>query len=169
MKIFADRQSRHSLNMHGDDMPGTHARGSLPIDGIFGTAGLKPTACGFTPFDHGIGGDHRLVWIEFTYVNAFGHRLPALDRPLGRRLKLNDPRVKKSFRLHREKSSNSTIFENKCSWSSRMHHTPRHKKSRPSFKHWIHYLSNLSSTRIKGVEKFVAEPSLPLLSYDKPN
>eukprot|EP00978_Attheya_sp_CCMP212_P028085 scaffold95989_cov40-Attheya_sp.AAC.1 len=91
------------LDMHGDDMPGTHARGSLPIDGIFGTAGLKPTACGFTPFDHGIGGDHRLVWIEFTYVNAFGHRLPALDRPIGRRLKLNDPRVKKSFRLHREK------------------------------------------------------------------
>eukprot|EP00978_Attheya_sp_CCMP212_P007809 scaffold18161_cov56-Attheya_sp.AAC.6 len=91
------------LDMQGQDMPGTHARGSLPIDGIFGTAGLKPTACGCTPFDHGIGGNHRLVWIEFTYVNAFSHRLPALGRPVGQRLKLNDLRVKKSFRLHREK------------------------------------------------------------------
>eukprot|EP00978_Attheya_sp_CCMP212_P042827 scaffold268238_cov35-Attheya_sp.AAC.1 len=71
--------------------PNTYNRGSKPIDGIWATFHLKPHRCGYTAFNHGCGGDHRISWAEFGYENAYGHDMPVIERPIARRLRLHDP------------------------------------------------------------------------------
>jgi hypothetical protein len=110
---------------HGINLPATHQRGSVPVDGMFATPRLIPERCGYTEFGHGLGGDHRLPWADFTFVNALGHILPAIERPVGRRLRLHDPRVVARFvQLREEYATKHNLrqrmfeIENKASYPS---------------------------------------------------
>lgn len=82
---------------HGLDTPPTHADGSNPINGIWATRGLSIDACGYRGIGWGMGGDHRLLWLDVNYVQAFGSVLPNVVRPPARRLKLCNPRVVKRY------------------------------------------------------------------------
>jgi hypothetical protein len=109
---------------HGTNMPATHQRGSVPVDGMFATARLTPERSGYTAFVHGVGGDHRLPWADFSFVNALGHVLPAIERPVGRRLRLHDPRIVARFVKLRED------YDTKHNLSRRMFEI-EHKASYP--------------------------------------
>jgi hypothetical protein len=88
------------LNHHNitDDVP-THHRGTYSIDGIFHSRTLRPEKSGMAPFGT-FPSDHRLLWVDFTYENAFGFHMPTLVYPQARRLKCNDPRVVRKFQDH---------------------------------------------------------------------
>jgi len=81
---------------HGNpaQLPATHNRGSLPIDGIFVPDELIPFCwAGFLGFGEGVPSDHRLAWIDIP--------LPLLHLCLdsnpvkapARRLQCTDPRI----------------------------------------------------------------------------
>eukprot|EP00978_Attheya_sp_CCMP212_P015626 scaffold40262_cov58-Attheya_sp.AAC.1 len=73
----------------------------LPMREIITTVNDPTKAPGtfnrYTDLAHGFGGDHRIGWADFTYENIFGHLLPAIERPIARRLRLGDPRVVAKF------------------------------------------------------------------------
>ena len=56
------------------------------LDGIFVTPGLKAVAAGYEAFGEGCPSDHRALWADFTYEDAFGHSPPPLIAPTARRL-----------------------------------------------------------------------------------
>ncbi len=43
-----------------------------------------------------------MVWIEISYIHAFGHRMPALLRPKARRLKCKDPQCDNFIRYWKD-------------------------------------------------------------------
>ena len=72
--------------------PSTYERGSKPIDGIFTTAALSPSICGYLPF-HLSPADHRVLWLDSPLLLLFGERTKGPIAPsTARRLKCNDPR-----------------------------------------------------------------------------
>ena len=75
--------------------PATYNRNNSrePIDGIFVTPGLKAVAAGYEAFGEGCPSDHRALWADFTYEDAFGHSPPPLIAPTARRLRSEDPRL----------------------------------------------------------------------------
>ena len=79
-------------SLHEGRPPPTFNRGRDPIDGIFGTANLEPTAAGYLAFDH-IPGDHRGVWVDLPNTQILGYKMQDIPRHKARRLKLDDPRV----------------------------------------------------------------------------
>ena len=106
-------QVRHTLRQMGlsnavldhhhitTDVP-TYHRGAHSIDGIFHSRTLRPVKSGMAPFGF-FPSDHRLLWTDFTYDNAFGFHMPTLVFPQARRLKCNDPRVVRKFQAHYKK------------------------------------------------------------------
>ena len=72
--------------------PPTHQRGSKPIDGIWATAGISPTACGYCEFGKGFPGDHRLLWIDIDYVSAFRCLSLPLNRHKACKVSMKNPR-----------------------------------------------------------------------------
>ncbi len=92
----------------------TYNRGKDCIDGIFGSASIHLLRGGHLA--HGcFPSDHCLLYGDITYANAFGYKMPKLVKPPGRRLKCNDPRVKKRWQQHyhtfaREHNIESRIF-----------------------------------------------------------
>ena len=70
--------------------------GSETIDGIFGSIALDIEKGGICEDGFGISSDHRLLWIDLTTSQVFGlpHR-PV--KPAARRLKTQDPRVRKRY------------------------------------------------------------------------
>jgi hypothetical protein len=64
-KYMADLGIREVLTeFHGGEGPHTYNRDSNPIDGIFMTQDMYIVQGGYMPFGVGIGGDHRLLWID---------------------------------------------------------------------------------------------------------
>ena len=114
--------------------PPTHQRGSKPIDGIWATAGISSTACGYCEFGKGFPGDHRLLWIDIDYVSAFGCLSPPLNRPKARRVSMKNPRSVKKFRNITSNSLINTGFLKKHTLSNKilnLHHllfTPMNSK-----------------------------------------
>jgi hypothetical protein len=37
--------------------------------------------------------EHRCLWVDISYTNAFGHNMPLIQHPITRRLHCKDPRV----------------------------------------------------------------------------
>ena len=81
---------------HQGTIPPTYHRGSKQIDGIFTSHTLQPLRCGFLPFGE-LPSDHRTLWIDFSFDNFFGYKMPKLVVPRARRLKTDDPRVTKKW------------------------------------------------------------------------
>jgi hypothetical protein len=60
--------------------------------------GLKITKGGYFPFDHlFLDTDHRGLWIDISFVSAFGHSKPLIAKPKARRLHCRDPRLVENF------------------------------------------------------------------------
>jgi len=88
------------INKHGNLGPATSKRNfsSIPIDGIWTTPGIIMEAGGYFKFDEVfINTDHRCLWIDIHFVNAFGHNMPPLFRPKAKRLHCRDPRLVNNF------------------------------------------------------------------------
>jgi hypothetical protein len=64
-----------------------------PIDGIFVTPSIRITAGGYSPFNTGCPSDHRLLWIDFTYQDAFGFSIPPHVAPSARWLQTKNPKL----------------------------------------------------------------------------
>ena len=82
------------LKLHGHrSLPATcdknHKR--EPIDGIFATSGIRLVAGGYSPFNSGCASDHRYLWVDISYVDAFGFAAPPHVSPSPRRLLTKDP------------------------------------------------------------------------------
>lgn len=77
------------------DIP-TYQSGTAPIDGIYTSRTLQPIQSGMAPFGT-FPSDHRLLWIDIAYQQAFGFHMPTLVFPSARRLKCSDPRIVLKF------------------------------------------------------------------------
>eukprot|EP00957_Ditylum_brightwellii_P009529 719074-Ditylum_brightwellii.AAC.1 len=60
------------------------------VDGIWGTYGVQISEGGYFPFHTGIKSDHRMPWIRVSLAHIFGHTAPAMRRPTGRNLHLDN-------------------------------------------------------------------------------
>ena len=78
------------------DSPATFHRGSVPIDGIFASSTINMIQGGYLAFGD-MPSDHRTLWIDITYENAFGYKMPPIINPVSRRLKSNIPSVRNKF------------------------------------------------------------------------
>ncbi len=76
--------------------PATYHRGSKQIDGIFSSHTIQPLQCGFLPFGE-FPSDHRALWCDISYDNAFGYKMQKIVVPSARRLKCDDPRVRNKW------------------------------------------------------------------------
>ena len=66
------------------------------VDGVWSTIGLEPLRGGYLEKDD-FPGDHRPIWFELSYTDAFGHTPPKIWKPQARRLQLRDPRCVKRY------------------------------------------------------------------------
>lgn len=80
---------------HGPS-PSTYHKGSYPIDGIFVSSTIKVTRSGYHPFGT-FPSDHRSLWIDVSYTNAFGYQMPNVVIPNARHLKTGDPHIVQKF------------------------------------------------------------------------
>lgn len=90
------------LERHGESAPATCNMGSSPIDGIWATSSLDIARGGYCNFEEGLPSNHRTLWVDLTYMSAFGHKQPAIVRRTARRLKLNDPRCTSKYIKYRK-------------------------------------------------------------------
>jgi hypothetical protein len=93
------------LEKYGINGPSTYIRNKTrtPNDGIWASPGIDILAGGYFAYDEVISGtDHRCLWIDLSFANAFGHNMPPIVRPHMRRLHYKDPCLVDNFnrRLH---------------------------------------------------------------------
>ena len=112
-EFFQDFGMRESITtIHTSTAPGTHKKGSTPIDGIFCTASLTIKACGYTPVKWGIFTDHRLIWVDICAVSALGHNAPRFISPKARKLQVDNPDIAYRYLCHRlQLMSKNKLFE----------------------------------------------------------
>ncbi len=92
---FSDLGLRHLIfSRHNHtSAPPTYYRntGNTAIDGIWASPSLDLLRGGYLEKGD-FPGDHRPIWFEVSYAQAFGRSLPPIWRPQARRLQLRDPR-----------------------------------------------------------------------------
>ena len=77
--------------------PPTHIKSKHdPLDCIFGSPSISIARGGFLSF-HKLLSDHRGIWIDIPKFMLYGYNPPQPVFPSARRLKTNDPRVKKKY------------------------------------------------------------------------
>ena len=86
-KYFAPLGIREVLLEKYGPAPNTFEFGSKPIDGIFMSSTLEIQQGGYLPFGEGVDSDHRSLWVDISYTDAFGHNTP-IPRMQARRLTL---------------------------------------------------------------------------------
>ena len=86
----------HQKHLSQSWLPPTCERGSVQIDYIFSSPGLRIYRAGFLPFGK-YPGDHRAIWVEFMTEDILGINPAPLNSPTARRLKLQDPRIVKRY------------------------------------------------------------------------
>lgn len=85
------------LHHHSTNASATFDGGSEPIDGIFVSPSINIIIGGYFEFGFCPFTDHRGLWINVHYNNAFGHIMPAITTAWVRRLKTQDPRIMKRY------------------------------------------------------------------------
>ena len=70
--------------------PPTYHQGSKQIDGIFISASITPLRSGFLEFG-GFPSNHRALWLDISYHNAFGCKMAQISQTEPCRLKSDDP------------------------------------------------------------------------------
>ncbi len=78
---------------HGNNAPRTCNKGSTPIDGIFVSAGLLDSKCGYLPVAH----DHRRLWLDLDIAQVFGAEADISPRYKPSRLQNNDRRTRDKY------------------------------------------------------------------------
>ena len=95
--LFTDYNLHEVLiDRHGSNGPGTHHRGSVPIDGIFCSDSLRIHRGGYLGFQD-ICGDHRGLWIDLPIESIIGFRMPSVIIPSARRLQTDNPKVVRKY------------------------------------------------------------------------
>jgi hypothetical protein len=92
-------------DVHSEQVPNTHVRGSKKIDFAIVTDGIKPCNKAASLLDESIRkSDHRAMFLDLNLLLLFGTSLERLERPQFRNLKLDDPWVSDSYRklLHKQ-------------------------------------------------------------------
>ena len=67
------------IQMHRPDVPPeTNYRNNngVPIDAIFTTPGIEPSAGGYMPYKELMDSDHRALWIDVPFTSILGHNFP---------------------------------------------------------------------------------------------
>jgi len=87
------------LDRHGMQGPATHKRNSTstPIDGIWVSSGLDILKGGYFAYDEVVPSDHRCLWIDVSFVTAFGHNMPPLCKRQPRRINCKDPHLVQNY------------------------------------------------------------------------
>jgi len=88
------------IQRHGKLGPSTHKWNTKdqPIDGIWTSLGLDIKARGYFDFDTLVPNtDHRCLWIDSSFIDAFGRNMAPLQRPKARWLHNKDPRLVQNF------------------------------------------------------------------------
>jgi hypothetical protein len=87
------------LGRHGNDGPATHKRNSTgtPIDGIWFSPGLEIQRGGYLEYDAMLQFDHRCLWVDLSFQNAFGHNMAPIHKKQARRLHCRDPRLVQNY------------------------------------------------------------------------
>jgi hypothetical protein len=100
---LATALSRDNLRMQelcrqiiGDYLPPTHARGSVPIDAVFCTAGINGVAIALLPSQIGVG-DHRVFMINIMSSSMIGDVFPWALPASGRLLNCSSNKNKKGY------------------------------------------------------------------------
>jgi hypothetical protein len=92
-------------DVHSEQVPNTHVRGSKKIDFAFVTDGIRPCVKAIGLLDESIlKSDHREIFLDLDLLLLFGASLERLEQPQFRNLKLDDPRISYSYRklLHKQ-------------------------------------------------------------------
>jgi hypothetical protein len=92
-------------DVHLEQVPITHVRGSKKIDFALVTDGIRPCIKAVGLLDESIlKSDHRAIFLDLNLLLLFGVSLERLERPQFRNLKLDDPRISDSYRklLHKQ-------------------------------------------------------------------
>ena len=76
--------------------PNTQIRGSKPIDAILASETLEMVRGGYSPGEP-ILSDHRSIWSEFTLDSMLGEDRGAFDKPLSRKLQIQNKVVTQRF------------------------------------------------------------------------
>jgi hypothetical protein len=92
-------------DVHSEQVPNTHVRGSKKIDFALVTDGIRPCIKAVGLLDESIlKSDHRAIFLDLDLLLLFGVSLERLERPQFRNLKLDDPRISDRYRklLHKK-------------------------------------------------------------------
>lgn len=105
---------RENLTDEDHTIIATNSRGSVTIDGIFTSGSIEVLRKGYSEFG-AFPTDHRLLWIDIHYKNAFGHKMPPISIPGARRLKSDNIKCRKKWistyeRLALESKLHDDIF-----------------------------------------------------------
>jgi hypothetical protein len=68
-----------------------------PIDGVWASLSINPLSSGYLPFGDAAPSDHRALWIDITYVEAYGYNVQRLNPPKPRKLTMKNPKMIDSF------------------------------------------------------------------------
>jgi hypothetical protein len=93
------------MDVHAEQVPNPHVRGSKQIDFALVTDGIRPCIRSVGLLDESImKSDHRAIFIDLDLLLIFGAAPEILERPQFRNLKLDDPRISDSYRklLHKQ-------------------------------------------------------------------
>jgi hypothetical protein len=85
---------------------------ATPIDGIWASAGISVIKGRYLDYDKVVpGADHKCLWIDISFQQAFGHNMPAINRPQTRRLHCKDPRIVTNYhRTYNRLAENSNLL-----------------------------------------------------------
>jgi hypothetical protein len=79
-KVFEEVGLREViLERHGVvDAPLTYNQGPVPIDGIWASLTLGGVKAGYVAFGSAVLSDHRCLWVNISFQDAFGHVMPPI-------------------------------------------------------------------------------------------
>ncbi len=88
------------LEKHGLQGPETFRRNNTktPIDGLWASSNISIRGCGYFSYDDVfINTDNRCLWVDTSFVEAFGHNEPIISKPSTRQLHCKDPRIVSNY------------------------------------------------------------------------
>lgn len=103
------------IEKNGTNGPATHKRNSTmsPIDGIWVTPGIVIDSGGY--FAYGevfLNTDNRCLWIDVSFIMAFGHNMAPLCKNQPKRLNCKDPRLVDNYkRLFHQFATPLSLFD----------------------------------------------------------
>jgi len=100
------------LKKHGLLGPSTFKRNlqGHPIDGKWASQTLQTINNSYMAYDSITHSEHRCVWLELSYQEAFGHNMPAIARPKTRPLHCKDPKIVNNYINKYLDLASKTIF-----------------------------------------------------------